>query len=116
MTSRRAIVGNIATILVGSAMCYMRHRDDFAVADECSIVAIWDNRCCLHIPTRDQTGKRLGFRVLSVGETPYYDPKSVSKLEAQEALNPGSSGSEEWKTANLLGVEKGTTKDYRWSA
>ncbi|KAA8649349.1 TauD/TfdA dioxygenase family protein [Aspergillus tanneri] len=79
-------------------------------------IAIWDNRCCLHIPTRDQEGKRLGYRVLSVGETPYYDPKSISKLEEMEALYPERLTDKDWRTANLLGANGSGTKDYRWSA
>ncbi|KAI9735754.1 MAG: hypothetical protein M1818_006362 [Claussenomyces sp. TS43310] len=80
-------------------------------------IAIWDNRCVLHIPTRDQQGKRVGYRVLSVGETPYFDPGSVSKEETLEAQSSDGTPAEvklKAKLAHLLG--KNGTKEYRWSA
>lgn len=79
-------------------------------------LAIWDNRSVLHIPTRDQQGKRLGYRVITIGETPYLDPKSVSKLEALEAAAgiENDPKLEALKSVNLMGMHG--TKEYRWSA
>ncbi|GAM43164.1 taurine catabolism dioxygenase [Talaromyces pinophilus] len=79
-------------------------------------IAIWDNRSVLHIPTRDQQGKRLGYRVITIGETPYLDPKSVSKLEALEAAAgiENDPKLEALKSVNLMGMHG--TKEYRWSA
>lgn len=48
-------------------------------------LAIWDNRSVFHTATDDYTGKRQGNRVVSLGEKPYYDPKSVSRREALAA-------------------------------
>ena len=56
-------------------------------------MAIWDNRCVLHTPTfrslstladvrNDYEGTRLGNRVVSCGEHPYFDPNSKSRREA----------------------------------
>jgi alpha-ketoglutarate-dependent taurine dioxygenase len=47
-------------------------------------VAIWDNRSVLHTATYDTDGQgpRKGFRVVSLGERPYLDPQSTSRLEA----------------------------------
>ncbi|KAK4624506.1 Alpha-ketoglutarate-dependent dioxygenase oryG [Fulvia fulva] len=45
-------------------------------------VAIWDNRSAFHTATNDYYGSRQGNRVVSLGEKPYYDPKSVSRREA----------------------------------
>ncbi|CAI9636665.1 unnamed protein product [Alternaria burnsii] len=47
-------------------------------------VAIWDNRSVLHTATYDTDGQgpRKGFRVVSLGERPYLDPQSMSRLEA----------------------------------
>lgn len=45
-------------------------------------VAIWDNRSVFHAATPDVgDGVRFGNRVTSVGEKPYLDPKSKSRLE-----------------------------------
>jgi alpha-ketoglutarate-dependent taurine dioxygenase len=45
-------------------------------------VAIWDNRSVFHTATYDYNGARVGNRVVSLGETPFYDPNSVSRREA----------------------------------
>ncbi|OAA35927.1 alpha-ketoglutarate-dependent sulfonate dioxygenase [Metarhizium rileyi] len=45
-------------------------------------VAIWDNRSTFHTATTDYTGKRQGNRVVSVGEKPYFDPRSSSRRES----------------------------------
>ena len=42
-------------------------------------VAIWDNCSTLHTATIDYSGK--GHRVVSVGEKPYFDPRSASRRE-----------------------------------
>lgn len=49
-------------------------------------MAIWDNRCLVHTATPDYLdqglGNRQGFRVLSIGERPYFDPDGKAKSEA----------------------------------
>jgi alpha-ketoglutarate-dependent taurine dioxygenase len=45
-------------------------------------VAIWDNRSVFHTGTTDVLGVRLGDRVVSLGERPYFDPNSKSRREA----------------------------------
>ncbi|KPI34564.1 putative alpha-ketoglutarate-dependent sulfonate dioxygenase [Cyphellophora attinorum] len=45
-------------------------------------LAIWDNRSVFHTATNDYEGSRQGNRVVSLGEKPYFDPKSVSRREA----------------------------------
>ncbi|CAM1500828.1 Fc.00g099900.m01.CDS01 [Cosmosporella sp. VM-42] len=45
-------------------------------------LAIWDNRSVFHTATNDYTGKRQGNRVVSLGEKPFFDLKSVSRREA----------------------------------
>ncbi|KAK7043315.1 taurine catabolism dioxygenase [Favolaschia claudopus] len=47
-------------------------------------VAIWDNRCTMHTATMDYAGLRQGDRVASIGERPYFDPKSRSRRERPE--------------------------------
>ncbi|KAI6713200.1 tfdA family taurine dioxygenase [Diplocarpon mali] len=47
-------------------------------------VAIWDNRSSWHTATYDHDGVRIGDRVVSLGEAPYYDPASVSRKTALE--------------------------------
>jgi len=49
-------------------------------------LAIWDNRSVFHTATNDYTGKRQGNRVVSLGEKPFYDPKSISRREALGAV------------------------------
>ncbi|CAI6073638.1 unnamed protein product [Clonostachys chloroleuca] len=44
-------------------------------------MALWDSRSIYHTGTDDQVG-RLGHRVMSIGEVPYYDPASISRREA----------------------------------
>ena len=45
-------------------------------------MAIWDNRSMVHTATPDYLdqglGNRKGFRVISIGERPYFDPQGVS--------------------------------------
>ncbi|ODN75222.1 hypothetical protein L202_06418 [Cryptococcus amylolentus CBS 6039] len=51
-------------------------------------LAIWDNRITFHAATKDTDGiLRIGTRSVSVGERPYFDPKSVGRREglAKEA-------------------------------
>lgn len=47
-------------------------------------VAIWDNRSVYHTATLDYDGlgSRTGQRAVSLGERPYFDPKSTSRREA----------------------------------
>ena len=52
-------------------------------------VAIWDNRSVYHIGTPDHEGlgERLGHRAVSIGERPYLDVESRSRLEALRELS-----------------------------
>ncbi|KAH9941398.1 hypothetical protein B0H21DRAFT_753037 [Amylocystis lapponica] len=45
-------------------------------------VAIWANSSTVHTVTRDYDADREGFRVVSLGERPYFDPASQSRREA----------------------------------
>ncbi|KAG5637469.1 hypothetical protein H0H81_004440 [Sphagnurus paluster] len=46
-------------------------------------IAIWDNRSTLHTATQDYGDKlRVGHRVVSIGERPYFDPNSKSRRAA----------------------------------
>ncbi|KAF8530255.1 taurine catabolism dioxygenase [Hysterangium stoloniferum] len=46
-------------------------------------VAIWDNRSTYHTATNDYgNDRRSGDRVVSIGEKPFFDPKSRSRREA----------------------------------
>ncbi|KUJ09699.1 tfdA family taurine dioxygenase [Mollisia scopiformis] len=45
-------------------------------------VAIWDNRSNWHAATFDYNEVRIGDRVVSLGEAPYYDPASTSRKAA----------------------------------
>jgi len=47
-------------------------------------VAIWDNRSNWHTATYDHNDVRIGDRVVSLGEAPYYDPASSSRKAALE--------------------------------
>ncbi|KAI1653338.1 TauD-domain-containing protein [Daldinia decipiens] len=52
-------------------------------------LAIWDNRSVYHAATPDYLnqglGERSGYRAVSLGEKPYFDPKSKSRREALAA-------------------------------
>ncbi|KAK4466845.1 hypothetical protein QBC42DRAFT_215733 [Cladorrhinum samala] len=53
-------------------------------------LAIWDNRSVYHAATpdyifEDGLGERKGSRAVSLGEKPYFDPKSTSRREALKA-------------------------------
>ena len=52
-------------------------------------VAIWDNRSVYHAATPDYEGlgERLGHRVVSIGERPFLDVESKSRLEALRELS-----------------------------
>jgi alpha-ketoglutarate-dependent taurine dioxygenase len=52
-------------------------------------VAIWDNRSNWHAATYDYNDVRIGDRVVSLGEAPYYDPASGSRREALEKRAEG---------------------------
>ncbi|KAH8768215.1 hypothetical protein F5883DRAFT_418263 [Diaporthe sp. PMI_573] len=45
-------------------------------------MAIWDNRSTFHTATHDYSGKRQGYRVVSLGEKPYFDANSMSRRQA----------------------------------
>jgi len=45
-------------------------------------LAIWDNRCVLHTATNDYNAHRQGYRVVSIGEKPFFDPNSKSRRKA----------------------------------
>ncbi len=49
-------------------------------------LAIWDNRSVYHAATPDyldqDLGERTGQRAVSLGERPYFDPKSTGRREA----------------------------------
>lgn len=51
-------------------------------------VAIWDNRVVVHTATPDyldqQGGRREGYRVMSVGERPYFDPAGIGRKDGLE--------------------------------
>jgi len=47
-------------------------------------VAIWDNRSNWHTATYDYNDVRVGDRVVSLGEAPYFDPTSSSRKTALE--------------------------------
>lgn len=46
--------------------------------------AIWDNRSAFHIGLLDYEGlgERFGYRVVSIGEKPYFDSDSSSRRAA----------------------------------
>ena len=51
-------------------------------------LAIWDNRSVYHSATLDYVGEeglgeRKGSRAVSLGEKPYFDPRSKSRREAR---------------------------------
>jgi alpha-ketoglutarate-dependent taurine dioxygenase len=52
-------------------------------------IAIWDNRSVYHAATPDymfeDLGERKGSRAVSLGERPYFDPKSTGRREALAA-------------------------------
>ena len=45
-------------------------------------IAVWDNRSTFHTATFDYSEDRVGDRVCSLGEAPFFDPSSVSRREA----------------------------------
>ncbi|TVY85982.1 putative alpha-ketoglutarate-dependent sulfonate dioxygenase, partial [Lachnellula willkommii] len=49
-------------------------------------LAIWDNRSVYHVATPDyldqELGERTGQRAVSLGERPYFDPRSTGRREA----------------------------------
>ena len=60
-------------------------------------VAIWDNRSVYHIATPDYEGlgERLGHRAVSIGERPFLDVESRSRLEALRELSKEVNGKTE---------------------
>ncbi|KAI9930612.1 hypothetical protein ASPWEDRAFT_153889 [Aspergillus wentii DTO 134E9] len=52
-------------------------------------IAIWDNRSAFHTATFDYEGlgERFGHRAVGIGERPYLDPSSKSRLDALDAEN-----------------------------
>ena len=60
---------------------WLKYDDDPTAHD----VAVWDNHSSIHSATDDYFelgGQRVGDRAVSLGEKPYYDPKSRSRREA----------------------------------
>lgn len=45
-------------------------------------IAIWDNRSTFHTATQDYPGLRVGDRVVSLGERPYFSPEGRERREA----------------------------------
>lgn len=45
-------------------------------------IAIWDNRSTFHTATADYRGLRVGDRVVSIGERPYYDANGRERRDA----------------------------------
>lgn len=62
-------------------------------------VAIWDNRSVYHAATPDylfeNLGERQGSRAVSLGERPYFDPRSTSRREAIKAEVLAAAGQKE---------------------
>ncbi|KAG7109283.1 MYND-type zinc finger protein samB like [Verticillium longisporum] len=62
-------------------------------------VAIWDNRSVYHAATPDylfeNLGERQGSRAVSLGERPYFDPRSASRREAIKAEVLAAAGQKE---------------------
>ncbi|KAH7410633.1 TfdA family taurine dioxygenase [Cadophora sp. MPI-SDFR-AT-0126] len=56
-------------------------------------VAIWDNRSNWHTATYDHNEVRIGDRVVSLGEAPYFDSASVSRKEGLERREAASAKS-----------------------
>jgi hypothetical protein len=59
---------------------WQQYNDDPTAHD----VAIWDNRSALHTATDDffeVDGERTGDRAVSLGERPYFDPRSKSRRD-----------------------------------
>ena len=52
-------------------------------------VAIWDNRSNWHTATYDHNEVRIGDRVVSLGEAPYFDTASVGRKEGLERRAAG---------------------------
>ena len=59
-----------------------------------NVVEIWDNRRVYHAATPDFEGRgeRLGHRAVSIGERPFLDVESKSRLEALRELSKEGSG------------------------
>lgn len=61
-------------------------------------LAIWDNRSVYHAATPDYLfdglGERTGSRAVSLGEKPYFDPRSTSRREALAAAAIAAAGAE----------------------
>ncbi|KAF8579129.1 taurine catabolism dioxygenase [Ramaria rubella] len=50
-------------------------------------IAIWDNRSTFHTATNDYgTERRAGDRVVSIGERPFFDPKSRSRRDTLDFM------------------------------
>ena len=62
---------------------HVAENHDFQVRNrwEKNDVAIWDNRCTFHTATLDYDERRVGNRVVGIGEKPYFDPESKSRQE-----------------------------------
>ncbi|KAJ3378454.1 hypothetical protein HDU84_007559 [Entophlyctis sp. JEL0112] len=66
-------------------LVYENHDTHVRFHWESNDVAVWDNRSAFHTATADFDADehvRLGERVTSLGERPYFDPNSLSRREA----------------------------------
>lgn len=81
--------GKLRVIWVGSDFL------DTAILNLCALfevlsangnyTALWDNRCVLHAATNDHEGlgPRVGWRTVSIAETPFLDPSSISRRQTK---------------------------------
>ncbi|CZS96905.1 probable taurine catabolism dioxygenase [Rhynchosporium graminicola] len=65
-------------------------------------VAIWDNRSNWHAATNDHNDVRIGDRVVSLGEKPYFDPRSVGRREGLERREARGKVEEEGKESLVV--------------
>lgn len=76
----RALLDWFTNLLIGNHDLQVRYR-----WQNVNDVAIWDNRSVYHAATPDiydeELGDRTGSRAVSLGERPYFDPRSVSRRE-----------------------------------
>ncbi|KAF1921224.1 alpha-ketoglutarate-dependent sulfonate dioxygenase [Ampelomyces quisqualis] len=70
---------------------HMHSADDHYVRFKWAVgsVAMWDNRCTVHraIPGAYELSSRLPIRTSVLGEKPFFDPQSESRMERETKLN-----------------------------